>query len=52
MDYGETSISYTISVGVTALSASDEDPDAPLARADKALYSAKENGRNRVSVFS
>src|SRR5690606_6240908 len=39
----------TISVGVAALQ-SNEEIEALLARADVALYSAKQNGRDRVEV--
>ncbi|HLL81057.1 MAG TPA: diguanylate cyclase, partial [Longimicrobium sp.] len=40
---------FTASVGVAALRA-DERLEAVLARADEALYSAKERGRNRVEL--
>jgi len=40
----------TISIGVAALSASDESVESWLVRADRALYRAKEKGRNRVEV--
>lgn len=43
-------ISYTVSVGVTLLDPLDASPDDALARADEALYRAKENGRNRVEL--
>jgi diguanylate cyclase (GGDEF)-like protein len=38
----------TISAGVATLRA-DENPDAFLARADRALYTAKAEGRNRIA---
>ena len=41
---------FTISVGVTVLRAADSSPDAPMARADAALYKAKAGGRDRVAV--
>jgi len=41
----------TISAGVAMLRA-DENPDAFLARADRALYAAKAQGRNRVAATS
>ena len=44
---GET-LDVTVSVGVAALRPSDRGPDSILARADSALYRAKQTGRNRV----
>jgi diguanylate cyclase (GGDEF)-like protein len=45
-------LSVTVSIGV-ATSAKDElDPDLVLQAADKALYRAKANGRNRVETAS
>jgi GGDEF domain-containing protein len=39
----------TVSVGVVVRSGLDQDIDAMLRAADKALYTAKRNGRNRVA---
>ncbi|TVV70468.1 sensor domain-containing diguanylate cyclase [Sphingomonas solaris] len=36
------------SIGLTVIQRGDRDLDAALARADRALYAAKRNGRNRV----
>ena len=47
---GETTIAVTVSIGVAVLDAGDAAPDAVLARADRALYRAKEGGRNRVEA--
>lgn len=44
----EKNIKFTVSIGLTSLSYDDMSFDSALARADSALYTAKENGRNRV----
>jgi len=43
-------IHFTISIGVTTLSNKDVNIDTLLNQADKALYEAKETGRNKVCV--
>jgi len=43
-------IPLTVSIGVTGMNASDARGDDALGRADRALYRAKERGRNRVEV--
>jgi diguanylate cyclase (GGDEF)-like protein len=45
------SVSTTLSIGVT-LAKPDESTDALVARADSAMYRAKQTGRNRVMPFS
>jgi diguanylate cyclase (GGDEF)-like protein len=41
-------VGFTVSIGVAARAADDDDMDRLLARADEALYRAKEGGRDRV----
>lgn len=43
-------IMVTVSIGVAALRAADDSADAALLRADRALYKAKETGRDRVEI--
>jgi len=47
---GEVAIPITVSIGVGLLSPADASPDAVLARADAALYEAKNSGRNLVRL--
>jgi len=49
LSYGGNSFGVTISIGATVLRADDE-PDVFIARADKALYRAKNNGRDRSEI--
>lgn len=48
---GDT-IKVTVSIGVAALRAMDDSADAALLRADRALYKAKEVGRDRVEIIA
>lgn len=43
-------IPVTVSIGVAVMKKEDSNADASLIRADKALYRAKEGGRNRVEL--
>ncbi|HKU25058.1 MAG TPA: GGDEF domain-containing protein [Candidatus Sulfotelmatobacter sp.] len=45
-----SSLSVTVSIGVATSSKKTSDPQAVLEAADKALYRAKANGRNRVET--
>ncbi|MCP1197894.1 PleD family two-component system response regulator [Notoacmeibacter sp. MSK16QG-6] len=45
---GKPDIDVTVSIGVSSLGEEQETTNSLLKRADMALYSAKENGRNRV----
>ncbi len=47
---GEREFSVTVSIGEAELTGSRESLDELLSRCDKALYIAKESGRNRVVV--
>lgn len=48
----EEVIQSTISIGVTESSSLGDDYNAVIAGADKALYQAKNSGRNRVQIYS
>jgi diguanylate cyclase (GGDEF)-like protein len=43
-------ITFTVSIGLTALAVTDDHAEHTLARADSALYQAKTSGRNRVAI--
>lgn len=45
---GEAEVSFTVSIGVAQAGPEDNSFAAVLSRADRALYQAKEQGRNRV----
>ncbi len=47
--YKEINVNLTISLGITSLKNGDT-PDSFIARADKALYEAKRNGKNRIEM--
>jgi diguanylate cyclase (GGDEF)-like protein len=47
---GHAPIAVTLSVGVAAYRAETDTAETLIARADTALYSAKQGGRNRVEV--
>lgn len=48
----EPQISFTISLGVATFPHHGNTPEKLIARADKALYEAKSNGRNQVAIAS
>ncbi|MFY8149143.1 MAG: GGDEF domain-containing protein [Prochlorococcaceae cyanobacterium] len=45
-------VAVTISLGVSTYTPGRNDPDQLLAQADRALYRAKEGGRNQVAVLA
>lgn len=49
--YGEIPVKVTISIGVTSLTPDIKTEQEFLSRADKALYKAKDNGRNRIELY-
>lgn len=52
LDINSQPITMTVSIGVTAFDSNTDDIDLMLARADKALYQAKNLGRNRVVTIT
>lgn len=48
IDESESGLLFTVSIGIAFRAADDADFDALLVRADHAMYSAKQQGRNRV----
>lgn len=46
----EGPVAVTVSIGVTGMPAHDGDLESVLKRADRALYRAKQDGRDRVAV--
>jgi diguanylate cyclase (GGDEF)-like protein/PAS domain S-box-containing protein len=48
--FGAASIPITVSIGVSTIAAADANADAALVRADRALYAAKNGGRNQVRL--
>ena len=41
----------TVSIGLSFVEASDEEPEDAVRRADQALYLAKEDGRNQTKMI-
>ena len=48
----KTQQSITVSIGVASSTEADKNPEMVVQAADKALYRAKANGRNRVEITS
>jgi diguanylate cyclase (GGDEF)-like protein len=52
ISYGATTLKLTVSIGLAEACGDNKSFDAVLAQADKALYTAKNNGRNRVVMHA
>ena len=48
----EFEIQVTISLGISELQNDDEELDSIISRADKALYRAKNESRNKTVIYS
>lgn len=49
--YGDTSVRVTVSIGISNITPNVPTEKDLIKRADIALYTAKENGRNRVELY-
>jgi two-component system, cell cycle response regulator len=49
--YNDQKVSFTVSIGIAQYKDGETAIDAPLGRADKAVYDAKKAGRNQISVY-
>lgn len=49
--FNDQKIAFTVSIGVAQYKDGEVNIDAPLSRADQAVYDAKKAGRNRISVY-
>jgi predicted signal transduction protein with EAL and GGDEF domain len=50
--FGEYEIHVTVSTGIALSTADDADLDLLLTEADRGLYAAKQNGRDRTAICS
>ncbi len=51
VEFHDLEIPVTVSIGLAHLEGAGETLDELVAKADKALYMAKENGRNRIETY-
>ena len=51
MLHGDELIALTVSIGIDIMHTTDVGVDQSLSRGDRALYRAKERGRNRIEVY-
>ena len=52
INYRKMTLSVTVSIGIAEISLQDENEEKLVARADEALYHAKNSGRNRVALHA
>jgi len=52
VEYDKQRINFTVSICVATFDDKDINSDVLMKNADSALYNAKENGRNRVMLYS
>ena len=52
IQFENLAIGVTISIGLSQLDVDDRQVEQALGRADKALYSAKRNGKNQVVIYT
>lgn len=52
ISFDDQTFQVTVSIGVSGILPTDRDSTVALARADKALYAAKDQGRNRIEVLN
>jgi len=50
VNFNDHKITFTVSIGIAQYRDGENSVDAPLSRADQAVYDAKKAGRNKVSV--
>ncbi|HEK25522.1 MAG TPA: GGDEF domain-containing protein, partial [Hydrogenobaculum sp.] len=48
---GDSVVKFTVSMGITELKDEDDSIEKAIDRADKALYNAKRNGKNRIEIL-
>lgn len=51
LTFNDHKITFTVSIGIAQFKDGENTVDAPLSRADSAIYDAKKAGRNRISAY-